>query len=459
MRIVVLNGSPKGDQSVTLQYVRYAARKFPDHSFEIFHVAQTIRQIEKDEKASGRILDAVKKADAVLWSFPLYFLLVCAQYKRFIELIFERGWESVFAGKYTATLSTSIHFFDHTAHNYLHSICDDLGMKYLGAYSPAMYDLMKKPERTRWLGFVAQFLDAVSRQAPYARVYPSLAGQAFSYTPAVVPAGVETAGKKILIMQDGQTPSGNIDAMVRALAANFRGQVEGVHLTDIDIKGGCLGCCKCGLDNTCEYDGKDGYVNFYNEKIKKADVVIFAGALFDRYLSSRWKTYFDRSFFNTHMPTLVGKQIAFLISGPLGQIPNLRQILTAYAEFQESNLAGIVTDESGDASLIDSLLTELASAVVRPALQGYTPPMTFLGTGGRKIFRDEVYGPLRFVFQSDHRYYKQHGLYDFPQKNHKARRINALMMLLTKIPPVRKKFLKILKEQMVKPIKFIAENR
>jgi hypothetical protein len=39
------------------------------------------------------------------------------------------------------------------------------------------------------------------------------------------------------------------------------------------------------------------------------------------------------------------------------------------------------------------------------------------------------------------------------------RRMNALMMLLTKIPPFRKKFLKILKEQMVKPIKFIAENR
>ncbi len=66
---------------------------------------------------------------------------------------------------------------------------------------------------------------------------------------------------------------------------------------------------------------------------------------------------------------------------------------------------------------------------------------------------------LRFVFQADHRYYKSHGLYDFPQKNYKVRRMNLIMTLLTKIPPFRKKFLKILKEQMVKPIKYIAENR
>ncbi|PKN83594.1 MAG: hypothetical protein CVU51_12140, partial [Deltaproteobacteria bacterium HGW-Deltaproteobacteria-1] len=63
--------------------------------------------------------------------------------------------------------------------------------------------------------------------------------------------------------------------------------------------------------------------------------------------------------------TLIGKQIAFLISGPLGQLPNLRQILEAYAEFQEANLAGIVTDESQDSTQIDKLLTELAGTLVR----------------------------------------------------------------------------------------------
>ncbi len=459
MHIIVLNGSPKGDLSITLQYVRFAARKFPEHTFTVFHVAQTIRKLERDEKAFGDIMDAVKKTDAVWWAFPLYYLLVCSQYKRFIELILERKRGEVFSGKYTLSLSTSVHFFDHTAHNYIHSICDDLGMKYLGAYSPAMYDLMKKTERDRWIGFAGQFLDSVSREVPCARVYPPVVQQNFPFTPGAPPAAVDTAGKKILVMKDGQIPTDNTDAMVQSFAGNFRDTVEVVNLMDIDIKGGCLGCCKCGLNNQCEYEGKDGYIDFYNEKVKKADIVVFAGAIHDRYLSSRWKMFFDRAFYNTHMPTLSGKQVAFLISGPLGQIPNLRHMLDTYGDFQGANVAGIVTDESGDPRQIELLLAELARSVVRMPAGNISRPGMFPGIGGRKIMRDEVYGPLRFVFQADYRYYKKHGFFDFPQKDHKARRMNAFMMLMTKIPPVRKKFLKILKEQMVKPIKHIAENR
>ena len=459
MNIVVLNGSPKGELSVTLQYVRYVARKYPEHSFRFFPVAQNIRKLEKDEAAFSEVIDAVNGADAVLWAFPLYFLLVSAQYKRFIELIFERGQQPAFAGKYTASLSTSVHFFDHTAHNYIHAVCDDLQMNHVGAYSAAMYDLMKRPERKRWLLFAEYFFDAVSRRIPVARVYPQLSAQNFIYEPGPAEANVDIDGKRILVMTDGQEPSGNITAMVHSFTGNFRGAVDIVNLKDIDIKGGCLGCCKCGLDNVCEYEGKDGFIDFYREKVKKADVVVFAGAIHDRYLSAKWKIYFDRSFFNTHVHTLIGKQIAFLISGPLGQIPNLRQILEAYGEFQESNLVNIITDEAGDSKRIDLLLAELANALVRPVAEGYARPMTFLGVGGRRIFRDEVYGMLRFVFQSDHRYYKNHGLYDFPQKNYRVRRRNFKMMLLTKLPPFRKKFLKVLKDEMLKPVKYVAENR
>jgi len=459
MNIVVLNGSPKGDLSVTLQYVRYAARKYPQHTFQYFPVAQNIRKLEKDDTAFTKVVDTVKAADAVLWAFPLYFLLVCSQYKRFIELILERKQEAAFAGKYAASLSTSVHFFDHTAHNYIHGICDDLQMHYLGSYSAAMYDLMKKAERARLLAFADYFFDATSRRIATARVYPPLPARNFIYHPGSAGVSVEPAGKRILVIKDGQHPTGNIDAMVSSFTGNFCGDVEVVNLSDIDIKGGCLGCCKCGINNVCEYQGKDGFIHFYNEKVKKADIVILAGAIHDRYLSSRWKMYFDRSFFNTHMPTLIGKQIAFLISGPLGQNANLRQILTAYGEFQEANIVGIVTDEEENSQQIDLLLSELARALIRSAGRGDTVPTTFFGVGGRKIFRDEVYGPLRFVFQADHRYYKSHGLYDFPQKNYKVRRVNLIMTLLTKITPFRKKFLKILKEQMVKPIKHIAENR
>ena len=107
-------------------------KKFPGHDYEILNVAHDIRKIEKDTAVWNAILDSVRSADIVLWAFPLYYLLVCSQSKRFIELIFERKAQDAFAGSYAASLSTSIHFFDQTAHAYIHAICDDLGMPYLG---------------------------------------------------------------------------------------------------------------------------------------------------------------------------------------------------------------------------------------------------------------------------------------------------------------------------------------
>ena len=38
-----------------------------------------------------------------------------------------------------------------------------------------------------------------------------------------------------------------------------------------------------------------------------------------------------------------------ILSGPLSQIPNLRQILEAYTEWQQANLVDFVTDEAGNA--------------------------------------------------------------------------------------------------------------
>lgn len=122
MKIAVLNGSPKGNLSVTLQYVHFIQKKFPQHEMRIFNVAQQIRAIEKEEKTFQEIMEEIKSSDGVLWAFPLYYLLVSSQYKRFIELIWEKKAEGVFKNKYAAVLSTSIHFFDHTAHNYINAI-------------------------------------------------------------------------------------------------------------------------------------------------------------------------------------------------------------------------------------------------------------------------------------------------------------------------------------------------
>ena len=46
MNILVINGSPKGKYSITLQTLRYLERKFKDHRFNVLNAGQTIRAIE-----------------------------------------------------------------------------------------------------------------------------------------------------------------------------------------------------------------------------------------------------------------------------------------------------------------------------------------------------------------------------------------------------------------------------
>jgi multimeric flavodoxin WrbA len=458
MKIVVLNGSPKGNMSVTLQYVLFIQKKFPQHEFKVLNIAQEIRKIETEQKAFQEIIDAVKSSDGVLWAFSLYILLVHSNYKRFIEFIWERGVESAFKDKYTASLSTSIHFFDHTAHNYINAICDDLDMRYVGSFSADMYDLLKAKEQDRLGRFAEHFFGAIESNIPTSKNFMPVVHKKFCYTPGKVGNKIDVGSKKVLILTDSTDSGTNLGRMVQRFRDSFSSDVEVVNLNSVDIRGGCLGCIKCGYDNTCVYQDKDGYVEFFNTKVKAADALVFAGTIKDRYLSSRWKLFFDRSFFYGHAPKYIGKQLGLIISGPLSQIPNLRQIMEAYAEGEGANLVDFVTDEYESSAEIDALLQSLAERLIRFASESYMKSPTFLGVGGIKVFRDDIWGRLRPTFQADHRFYKKHGVYDFPQNDYKTRIMGGIFVLLTRIPAFRKEYARRTKAEMAKPLQKIVEK-
>ncbi|MFZ0614296.1 MAG: NAD(P)H-dependent oxidoreductase [Desulfobacterales bacterium] len=460
MKIIVLNGSPKGDVSVTMQYVYFIQQKFARHDLKILNISQRIEAIEKRDDAFREIIDEVRSADGVLWAFPVYFLLVPSNYKRFIELIHEKGAEDAFKGKYAASLSTSIHFYDHIAHNYINAISDDLDMKYAGGFSAAMYDLLEEKERKRLSLFAEHLFDTIANSVPRSRSFRPLVHGSFEYVPGVVGGRVGAGGQKIVVLTDSTEEGTNLGRMLRYFTGSFSGDLEVIDLNAVDIKGGCLGCIQCGYDNRCRYGDKDGYVEFFDTNVKGTNILVLAGSIRDRYLSSRWKLFFDRSFFNNHVPVMRGKQLGFIISGPLSQVPNLRQALEGYFEVQQAGIVDFVTDECGDSARIDALLLSLAKQLVRSAEDGYAKPAGFLGVGGKKVIRDDIYGRLRFPFRADHNFFKKNGLYDFPQKDVTSRMTNSMMMLLTRIPWIRKEiYTKRMKTEMVKPLQKVLEGK
>ena len=452
MNVVILNGSPKGMTSVTMQYMRYLELKFPENSYQYINAARQCTKFEKNTEAFNEAMDKVEAADLVLWAFPLYYLLVCSQYKRFIELIFERNRTGVFREKHAAALSTSIHFFDHTAMNYINAVCDDLGMYFLDGLTPKMDDLLDGNFRESFDRVFADWEDSVKTGKKTSKSYSKVNHAEFTYSP-------ETGEKQNLTEADGEKicivgALGEKDSSIRKMAAYAAG-LTGAEVIDLNsLKfGPCIGCLKCGFDNVCAYDGKDGFIDLHRNKILKADIILFAGAIHDRYLSSVWQRYLERTFNYTHQPRLTGKQIGFLISGPLSQNYNIREILTAYVEVMDGNIAGIVTDEPADSQIISGQIRQLAERLSDWSAAAVIKPKSFLGEGGMKIFRDDIYSHLRFVFQADHKFYKKQGLYDFPQKKIKLRFITFAASLLTKIPPMRKIIREQLKSGMMTPYK------
>ncbi len=458
MKIAVLGGSPKGETSVTIQFVKYIQANLPEHEFQFIQISSRIKKIENNEQAFSEVIDEIRTVDAVLWAFPLYVLLVPSQYKRFIELIWERGVQDVFKGKYAAVLTTSIHFYDHTAHYYMQSICDDLEMKFATAFSADMHDLMKPEGQKQARMFGEYLIEIVEKNILTTRRFMPVVPIDTVYTPGNVDKAVDANGKRIVILHDAQEGQTNLLGMIQRLKMSFIQDVEVYNLHDVQIKAGCQGCLKCGQNYECMFIGKDEYIDFYNNKIKTADILVFAGTIYDRFLSSRWKLFFDRGFFNCHTPTLKGKQFAFLISGPLSQNWNIREMLEGYSQWQGSNVVDFVTDEVSDSNQLDAQLTGLAERLAWNSRIGYIKPFTFLGVGGHKIFRDDIFSNLRFVFQADHRFFKRNGLYDFPQKKVGLRALNIFLGMVFRIPKIRREFDRRVKQKMIEPHQKIVKS-
>ena len=111
MNILVVNGSPKGSNSITLQTVLVLGKRFPEHSFQMLHVGAKIKSLEKDLMPA---LQELEKAELILFSYPVYTFLAPSQLHRFMELVREAGVS--LKGKYATQLTTSKHFYDMTAH-------------------------------------------------------------------------------------------------------------------------------------------------------------------------------------------------------------------------------------------------------------------------------------------------------------------------------------------------------
>ena len=91
--------------------------------------------------------------------------------------------------------------------------------------------------------------------------------------------------------------------------------------------------------------------------------------------------------------------------------------------------------------------------------KGLVRPANFYGVGGMKIFRDLIY-VMQGLMKADHKFYKQHGIYDFPQKQKKRIWQMRLVGALMAVPSIQKKAKGKMTEAIIGPYqKVVAQAK
>ena len=378
MNILILNGSPAGNDSITLQTMRYIRKFYPAHDYALLNVGQRIRALERDFSGAKH---ALERAELLIFCYPVYTFLVPAQLHRFLELVKEHGVS--LGGKYATQLSTSKHFYDTTAHAFIRDNCADLGLRYIRGLSADMEDLLHEKGQREALAFFRHVLWSVEQGI--SEPDPPPVPDAQLHDAAPLPAREKQGVGRIAVVTDLAPDNARLAGMIDRFTAASAFPCTVVNLRDFPFAGGCVGCFHCAADGTCIY--KDGFDTLLREKIQGADATVYAFSIRDHSMGYRFKLYDDRQFCNGHRTVTMGRPVGYLVDGALRAEPNLRELIEARAQVGGNHLARIAGNEGDVDREIDALCAELDYAI----RCDFQQPANFYGVGGMKIFRDLIY--------------------------------------------------------------------
>lgn len=440
MNILVLNGSPKGNYSITLHTLLYLEKVYDGHNFKYLNIGQQIKKYEKD---FSNVQEEIDKADLIIFSYPVYTFIAPSQLHRFIELLKENNIN--LENKFITQITTSKHFYDMTAHKYIEDNCFDLRMKVIRGLSLDMEDLTTTQGQKQTRDFFEYVLNCVNKDV-YEPLIEINKKEEKEYVSSL--EVIDKSDKyEVAIVVDLKENDLNLKNMIEDFKAIFPYQTKIINIREFPFQGGCLGCFNCASDGKCIY--KDNFDSFLREKIQTCDAIVVAFTIKDHSMGSLFKMYDDRQFCNGHRTVTEGMPFAYVINGDYHNESNLKTIVEARAEVGHNFLAGVGYDKESIISTSNKLVYALENK--------YVQPRNFYGVGGMKIFRDLIW-VMRGIMKADHVYYKKHGVYDFPQKQRGKMIVMSFLGSLIRNKKIKAKMGNMMNEGMVMPYRKVIEK-
>ncbi|MBR4093216.1 MAG: NAD(P)H-dependent oxidoreductase [Oscillospiraceae bacterium] len=440
MNILVINGSPKGKNSITLQTSLFLEKLADRYNFDFIHVGQRIKYYENNmEEAVSKI----KNADLIIFSYPVYTFIAPSQLHHFINLMKNCGED--FSGKIVTQISTSKHFYDTTAHRYIEENCFDMGMNVIKGFSADMDDLTTKKGQKEAIAFFKHVLwcarNAVFEKIPDKKEYSEK-----KYTQIRTKNYIAKNGTVALVC-DVSEDDERLISMIEDFKNKCPYEIKEINIRNFAFSGGCLGCFNCATNGKCIY--KDGFDKLLRDEIQSSDAIVYAFSIEDHSMGWRFKMYDDRQFCNGHRTVTEGTPFGYIVNGDYENEENLKTIIVGRSEVGHNFLAGVAYTPETLSDMIKRLDYAIENKLVLPR--------NFYGVGGMKIFRDLIW-VMRGLMKADHEFYKKHGVYDFPQKQTGRMLGMCLVGEVMRNPKLKSKMNGKMTEGMLMPYKKVFDD-
>ena len=310
VKIAVINGSPKGENSITFQSVRYLEKRFQD-DFMILQAGASIEDLKQDMGIATAVLEA---ADLILFSYSVQAGMAPAELMEFMELLKEMKPD--LAGKHGTQILTSTHFLDITAKAYVENCMSDFGIKALPAFSAEGYDLLTKPGQLELLKYWNYITFCVKEECSALAADIELNSEIYE----------EIRDEyRVVILTDCEAENQSL----RDAIAEFR------EVFPFETK----------LVNLRKYDESNWDV--LQKKVATADGIVYASSIRNHTMGPFFKRFEERNTLSEGWASDCNKQIMFLVDGDLSGEHDFCLMLRIHTQMRCCFETGIVSTASG----------------------------------------------------------------------------------------------------------------